>query len=83
MATPFLLSLPTKGEFKDLKGERLHHMQQSLAGMRYLVIDEMSMVGRSLVRLTSVFVKCCLIMLISSLEVAPACCLETLANYLQ
>ena len=41
-----LLSLPTKGEYKDLEGERLHHMQQSLAGMRYLVIDEMSMVGR-------------------------------------
>ena len=41
-----LLSLPTKGEYKDLEGERLHCMQQSLAGMRYLVIDEMSMVGR-------------------------------------
>ena len=41
-----LLSLPTKGEYKDLEGERLHHMQQSLGGMRYLVIDEMSMVGR-------------------------------------
>ena len=27
-----LLSLPTKGEYKDLEGERLHHMQQSLHG---------------------------------------------------
>ena len=41
-----LLSLPTKGEYKDLEGERLHHMQQSLAEMQYLIIDEMSMVGR-------------------------------------
>ena len=39
-----LLSLPTKGEYKDLEGECLHHMQQS--GMQYLIIDEMSMVGR-------------------------------------
>ena len=37
-----LLHLPTKGGFKNLEGERLHHTQQSLAGMRYLVIDEMS-----------------------------------------
>ena len=41
-----LLSLPTKGEYKDLEGERLHHTQQSLAEMQYLIIDEMSMVGR-------------------------------------
>ena len=30
----------------DLKGERLHQMQQSLANKKYLIIDEMSMVGR-------------------------------------
>ena len=41
-----LLSLPTKGEFKDLEGEHLHRIQQSLANMEYLIIDEMSMVGR-------------------------------------
>ena len=41
-----LLSLPTKGEYKDLEGERLHHMQQSIPEMQYLTIDEMSMVGR-------------------------------------
>ena len=41
-----LLCLPTKGEYKDLEGERLHHMQQSMAEMQYLIIDEMSMVGR-------------------------------------
>ena len=43
-----LLSLPTKGEFKDLEGERLHKLQQSLADMEYLIIDEMSMVGRKM-----------------------------------
>ena len=41
-----LLSLPVKGDFKELQGERLHQMQQSLADMEYLIIDEMSMVGR-------------------------------------
>ncbi len=41
-----LLSLPTKGDFKDLEGERLHRMQEGLATVRYLIIDEMSMVGR-------------------------------------
>ena len=43
-----LLNLPTKGEFKDLQGEQLHHMQESLANMEYLIIDEMSMVGRKI-----------------------------------
>ena len=41
-----LLSLPTKGEYKDLEGKHLHHMQQSLVEMQYLIIDEMSMIGR-------------------------------------
>ena len=43
-----LLSLPTKSEYKDLEGDRLHQMQQSLASMDYLIIDEMSMVGRKI-----------------------------------
>ena len=43
-----LFSLPTKGDFKDLQGEQLHKMQQSLADMNYLIIDEMSMVGRKM-----------------------------------
>ncbi len=43
-----LLRLPTKGEYKDLEGECLHQMQHSLAGMKYLIIDEMSMVGRKI-----------------------------------
>ena len=43
-----LLSLPIKGDYKDLEGERLHRMQQSLANMEYLIIDEMSMVGRKM-----------------------------------
>ena len=43
-----LLHLPTKGEFKDLQGEQLSKIQQSLAGVEYLIIDEMSMVGRKM-----------------------------------
>ena len=43
-----LLSLPTKGEYKDLNGEHLHQMQEQLATMKYLIIDEMSMVGRKI-----------------------------------
>ena len=41
-----LLSLPTKGDFRDLEGDGLQQLQQSLAGMKYFIIDEMSMVGR-------------------------------------
>ena len=41
-----LLSLPTRGEFKDLEGERLTKLQQSFSEVKYLTIDEMSMVGR-------------------------------------
>ena len=40
-----LPSLPTNGEYKDMEGERLHHMQHSFAGMQY---DEMSMLGRKI-----------------------------------
>ena len=41
-----LLSLPTKGDFKDLDGRKLNEMQQSLSQIQYLIIDEMLMVGR-------------------------------------
>jgi len=41
-----LFSLPTKGDFKELEGQKLHNIQQSLAVMKYLIIDEMSMIGR-------------------------------------
>jgi hypothetical protein len=41
-----LLSLPTTGEFKDLEGERLTKLQQSFSEVKYLIIDEISMVGR-------------------------------------
>jgi ATP-dependent DNA helicase PIF1 len=43
-----LLSLPTRGEFKDLEGESLKRMQQSLGDMEYLIIDEMSMLDRKM-----------------------------------
>ncbi len=35
-----------KGEYMDLQGE--HQMQQSLAGMMFLIIDEMSMIGMNI-----------------------------------
>lgn len=43
-----LFSLTTKADFKDLQGEKLHKMQESLALMKYLIIDEISMVGRKM-----------------------------------
>jgi ATP-dependent DNA helicase PIF1 len=42
------MGLPTKGDFKDLEGERLHRMQQELAAVKYIIIDKMSMVGRKI-----------------------------------
>ena len=41
-----LLGLPVKGDFKELEGSRLHTVHESLAGTDYIIIDEMSMVGR-------------------------------------
>ena len=41
-----LLSLPVRGEFKDLEGERLTKLQHAFSEVKYLIIDEMSMVGR-------------------------------------
>ena len=41
-----LLSLPTRGDFKDLEGERLTKLQQSFSDIKYIIMDEMSMVGR-------------------------------------
>ena len=43
-----LLSIPVRGEFRDMEGQRLHTLQESLTGVRYIVLDEMSMVGRKL-----------------------------------
>ena len=43
-----LLSLPTRAEFKDLEGERLTKLQQAFSEVKYLIIDEMSMVGRKI-----------------------------------
>ena len=42
------LHLPVRGDFKNLEGERLQHLQQDLTGVDYLIIDEISMVGRKL-----------------------------------
>ncbi|MGJ8945850.1 hypothetical protein AB9K17_23395, partial [Salmonella enterica subsp. enterica serovar Kentucky] len=43
-----VLHLPTKGDLKDLEGYALRHLQDSLAGVEYIIIDEMSMVGRKM-----------------------------------
>ena len=43
-----LLGIPVKGDFRDLEGQRLHTIQESLTGVDYLILDEMSMVGRKL-----------------------------------
>ncbi len=80
-----LFSLHTKGDFKDLEGDRLHQLQQSLSPMKYLIINEMPMVGRKTIgqvndddlgRSSHIVHKRCL-------EDAPACCLVTSASFLQ
>ena len=38
-----LLSLPVKGDFKPLEGKRLQNVQEMLASVEYIIIDEMSM----------------------------------------
>ena len=43
-----LLSLPTRGDFKELEGNRLHQLQQQLSAVKYIIIDEISMVGRKI-----------------------------------
>ena len=40
--------LPTKGELKNLEGDALRSLQDCLAGVNYIIIDEMSMVGRKM-----------------------------------
>ena len=73
-----LLSLPVKGDYKDLEGERLHRMQQTWSTsslMRCLWWE-----GRCSVKWTSVFARFFPIMLTQCLEVARAYCLETLVN---
>ena len=42
------LHLPTRGDFKNLEGEKLHRLQQDLMGVHYIIIDEVSMVGGKL-----------------------------------
>ena len=43
-----LFSLPTRCDFKELEEQRLHDIQHSLAEVKYLIIDEVSMIGRKL-----------------------------------
>ena len=41
-----LLHIPTRGEFRDLEGDRLKALQTAFEGVQFLITDEMSMVGR-------------------------------------
>ena len=43
-----LLRLSVKGDFKQLKGNQLQTIQKSMTNIRYLIIDEMYMVGRKM-----------------------------------
>lgn len=43
-----LLNILIRGDFRDLEGLHLHDFQQSLAGVHYIIIDEMSMISRKL-----------------------------------
>ena len=43
-----LFHLPTRGEFKELEGNRLLQLQEVMSAIKYIIIDEMSMVGRKL-----------------------------------
>ena len=57
------LRLPTKGEIKSLEGDALRQLQESLAEVEYIIIDEMSMVGRKMFgqvdqRLRQAFPRC-------------------------
>ena len=61
----------------------IHQMQQTLADMDYVIIDEMSNAGSLLVKLTSVYIRCPPIEQMRCLEGAPAYSLETLDGYLQ
>ena len=78
-----LLHLPTRGDFRSLEGEYLLQLQQRLQGVDYLIIDEMSMVGRKLLgKSMHVFVRLSPTVLMSFLGGAPACLLVTLASCL-
>ena len=46
-----LLHLPTRGEFKELEGNHLLELQQVMSTIKYLIIDEMSMVPPSMTSL--------------------------------
>jgi len=42
------LRLPVKDDFKDLESTSLQNLQQTMTNIQYLIIDEMSMVGRKM-----------------------------------
>ena len=44
------LPVPITSELPELRGEQLSNLQNNLVGLRLLIIDEMSMVGRKMLR---------------------------------
>ena len=42
------LRLPTKGEIKNLEGDALRQLQETLAGIEYIRVNDMSMVDRKM-----------------------------------
>ncbi len=43
-----LLDIPARGELKALEGNRLKQLQERFSGVRHLIVDERSMVGRKM-----------------------------------
>uniref|UniRef100_A0A1X7V578 ATP-dependent DNA helicase n=1 Tax=Amphimedon queenslandica TaxID=400682 RepID=A0A1X7V578_AMPQE len=41
-----LLHLPVRGDFKEMEGSNLQKMQDEMSSTKYLIIDEMSIMGR-------------------------------------
>ena len=79
-----LLSLPTREEFKDLEGERLTKLQHAFSEVKYLIIDDMSMVGRKTFgQVDGVFAKPSHTTPRRCLEDAPVFSSETSASFLQ
>ena len=79
-----LFHLPTRGEFKDLEGNRLMQLQQVMSTINTsLSMRCQWLVERYLVRLTDVYGKPFPTALKKCLVGARFCCLETLASYHQ
>ena len=79
-----LLSLPTRGEFKDLEGERLTKLQQSFhKSSTWSLMICLWWGGRLWVKWIDVFARPSLTRLKKYLEAVPAPSFDTLASFVQ